>query len=379
MGKKILFDLIKFPEYGGISTVTSQLLPYFINLGYDISVLSHRAPNKVFNGPKSVQIYYTPDSENLNNPINWLYFENLLKNNEYNLIIFQDSYAPIHKMVCSLAAKYGIKLIVVEHNSPRNTLNSRKLKPLFSIKGFVRRFFHPLFVKREIYRKRYILEKCHKYVLLSERYVREFADYIGVSMSDKIVAINNPIDNNHSVDLGKKDNAVLFVGRIMREKGLKKMIRIWKDVSVENYKFIIVGDGPLRVSYEKYVKSNDIKNIFFEGFQNPDKYYKECKVFWMLSEYEGWPMTLLESMSQGCVPIVLDTFSAVYDIIDHGINGFIVKRGQESIKFKEFTELLFDNNELFYQMSSAAMRKIKQFSGEKTMIKWEELLREVDE
>lgn len=44
----------------------------------------------------------------------------------------------------------------------------------------------------------------------------------------------------------------------------------------------------------------------------------------MTSIWEGLPMTLIEAMHYGCVPIAFDSFAALYDLIDNGNNGFII-------------------------------------------------------
>ena len=44
----------------------------------------------------------------------------------------------------------------------------------------------------------------------------------------------------------------------------------------------------------------------------------------MTSIYEGFPMTLLECQSFGVVPLLYNSFSAAVDIIDDGINGYLI-------------------------------------------------------
>lgn len=85
-----------------------------------------------------------------------------------------------------------------------------------------------------------------------------------------------------------------------------------------------MGDGPERIKLEKLSAQLKLKNIQFEGFQDLKAYYERAKIFLMMSKYEGWGLTLCESMSQGVVPIVLNSFSAAEGIIKDGSNGFLV-------------------------------------------------------
>jgi glycosyltransferase involved in cell wall biosynthesis len=53
-------------------------------------------------------------------------------------------------------------------------------------------------------------------------------------------------------------------------------------------------------------------------------------VFLLFSDFEGLPLSLIESMQRGCVPIVYDFESGIPELIDHGQNGFVVKKGDFS-------------------------------------------------
>ena len=373
--RHILFDFVRYPEFGGISTVTSIIIPELQKVGYKISVCSHRLPNKKIE-VSNVQIYYTPNPDRLCDKKNYKFYDELLNHTHFDIIIYQDSYASVHKMVCELAKKHGIDLYVFEHNAPRNAIYSRTLHPILSIKGLIRRLLHPYFVMREIRRKKYLYSNCKKYILLSNNYIDEFAKYTHVPLQ-KLIAINNPISlPDESVDLNSKKNEILFVGRMCPEKGVLQLLKYWihmpKDVDAV---FRIVGDGEEKRKCEQYVLKHNINNVKFEGYQIPSKYYMRAKVFWMESKYEGWPMTLVEAMSYGCIPIVSNTFGALYDIIDDGVNGFIVESGRYE-KYIKITNMLLSDDGLYEIVAKAAMKKVKKFSLEDIRKEWESLLEE---
>ena len=102
------------------------------------------------------------------------------------------------------------------------------------------------------------------------------------------------------------------------------MLMIWQIIAKQlpDWKFVVVGDGN-----EKDILIKQAKNIprtEFVGYAKPDSYYKKSKIFMMMSQFEGWGMTIVESMHYGCVPVVYDSFSALADIIDNSVNGFII-------------------------------------------------------
>lgn len=369
---KILFDLIKFPEYGGISTVTSIIIPLLNDLGFEVAVVSHRTPNKEYDGPPNIKLFYMPDPNNLNNKINWEFYRNLLTTNDYDIIIYQDSYAPIEKMVCYLAREFNIKLIIFEHSSPHLVKNSLKKDPWFTIKGFFKRFLFCYLSSKEIKRKRLLYKYSYKYVLLSKSYIKEFKEYTRINESSKLCYINNPINIEIPSELNKSQS-ILFVGRLMPEKGIIKLLKYKNTELLRSYKFYVIGDGNLFLKCKKYITTNKINNIYLEGLQNPIKYYENCKVFWMNSSFEGWPMTLLEAMSFGCVPIVMNTFSAITDIIEDGINGFIIDY-KDKANFINKTNLLLNDDNLFKLMSNNAKKKATEFSKNIIIKDWIKLL-----
>lgn len=92
----------------------------------------------------------------------------------------------------------------------------------------------------------------------------------------------------------------------------------------------------------------------------------------MTSAYEGFPMTLLETMQCGCVPIAYDTFSAIRDLIDDGKDGYIVKNDHIE-DFLEKLYLLMQNESLRVQMAENGMRSIQRYSVVNIMKQWNDL------
>lgn len=69
---------------------------------------------------------------------------------------------------------------------------------------------------------------------------------------------------------------------------------------------------------EKQVRELKLRNVSFEGFQNPKEYYERASILLLTSEFEGFPLVLPECMSFGVIPAVYGSYSAVYDIVEDG-------------------------------------------------------------
>ena len=89
------------------------------------------------------------------------------------------------------------------------------------------------------------------------------------------------------------------------------------------YNFILLGKG-----WDKYDRFNELisqKNFVYKDIHYKEyaDYYNKMKVFVSLSELEGGPIPLIESMMCNAIPVVTDTGFA-RDVINEGINGFII-------------------------------------------------------
>ena len=93
---------------------------------------------------------------------------------------------------------------------------------------------------------------------------------------------------------------------------------------------LYVGDGEERAALEAAVAQRGWSSVRFCGFQNqttlPD-YYAACDVFVLPSEREPWGLVVNEVMNAGKPVIVSDQVGAALDLVDDGVNGFVVPVG----------------------------------------------------
>lgn len=101
----------------------------------------------------------------------------------------------------------------------------------------------------------------------------------------------------------KKDNYILFLGRIVPEKGIHYLIDAYNKIKTDK-KLVIAGSGSDTDIYfqELKEKSKDNDNIIFTGFvQGKELYelYSNAYIYSLPSDLEGMPLSLLEAMSYG--------------------------------------------------------------------------------
>ncbi|EAJ0335423.1 glycosyltransferase family 4 protein [Campylobacter lari] len=175
---------------------------------------------------------------------------------------------------------------------------------------------------------------------------------------------------------------ILSIGRMTAndEKGFFRLIEIWKlvqkNVKYKEWTLTIVGEGEFKDTIENKIKEYKLENsIILKSFtKDIEKEYLNASVYIMTSKWEGFPMVLVEVSSYGVPLISFDINTGPSDIIENGKNGYLIEDGN----LQEFTNklcLLMDDENLRKQMGQRAKENISHnFSKEKVIQKWQELL-----
>ena len=380
----ILFYLSRFPGYGGIETVTELIGNRLIDKGHHIFILTHVKQDRPSALVNRSDYFLMPDEGKWDTDKNHEYAVDLINKYNFDVIIVQDSYAPFEGVVRSMKEnqKNGEALIVFEHSTPLYVNKKLKLsyKASFLHELYRRLYSWPKQLMANKRRHKKMLSNCDAYVVLAKDYVGELAEVCGEKWikpyKNKISVINNPInESKYNADFEKKDNIILFVGQVNENKRVGLMIEMWRRINERfpNWKMQIVGDGPQLSELKNRTTDLNIHNVEFCGYQQPDSFYRKAKIFWMTSGYEGWPLTLVEAMQNGCVPVAMNNFSSIRDIIDNGINGSIVESNNID-GFIEASFLLMDKEDVLKSLSVQAQIKTKLFDVNRIIQDWEHLL-----
>lgn len=255
------------------------------------------------------------------------------------------------------------------------------------VKALVKVLIYPVFKPymdasfHKLYKVAYSL--CDKIVLLSPEYADDYCKFGNINDKRKFASIPNAVSFDEFIpleDLSKKEKTVLIVTRLDEvQKRISLAIKIWKriedDAELNDWTFKIVGFGESEHEYRKMVSTLGLKRISFEGRQNPVGYYKKSSLFMMTSLFEGWPMTLNESLQFGCVPLVYDTCASFHEIINDGENGYLVTDKNEEEFYHKMHALMLDANKRMV-MQKAAIESSKRFTLDKIVSRWEKLLNE---
>jgi glycosyltransferase involved in cell wall biosynthesis len=181
-----------------------------------------------------------------------------------------------------------------------------------------------------------LLRKVTRFVSVSTEMTQSLQN-MGVG-ADRITWIPNGVEymstshchNRRALKIELLDNAdaqvVLFVGRLVEEKGLERLLKVWAAMPCrENAILYLVGNGPLRGELKAVAARLDVlSSVRFLGHQpHVSKFYAIADLFVLPLHTEGKSNALLEAMAAG-LPVVASAVGGNKDVIDDQVSGFLV-------------------------------------------------------
>ena len=151
-------------------------------------------------------------------------------------------------------------------------------------------------------------------IVLSKRVQNYFEEIYGRRTNYIPNGVNRPVIRNADLITRKygltKDSYILFLGRLVPEKGIKYLINAFKNVKTDK-KLVIAGGSSDTDSYKEELEklAVDDNRIVFTGFVQGellDELYSNAYIYVLPSDLEGMPLSLLEAMSYGNCCLVSD-------------------------------------------------------------------------
>lgn len=181
-----------------------------------------------------------------------------------------------------------------------------------------------------------------------------------------IRVIPNPVALPEQIEFSTKSPIVLNVGRFIASKHQDQLIDYIENCQRPEWELVFLGDGNrFEQVKEVAVSSLCAEQIKLLGnVKHVGEWYFKAAIFAFTSTSEGFPNALAEAMAHGCACISYDCTAGPADIIDDGVNGFLIPEGDHEM-YKEKLKLLMEDEELRLRFGKAAHEKMKQFDAEK--------------
>lgn len=195
-------------------------------------------------------------------------------------------------------------------------------------------------------------------------------------LNKNVLTLPNPISEitkDWKPDTSQK--TIIYVGRIEKSKNHKYLIDVFSQLNNDGWVLQFVGDGSYRIELEEYVSLLKMNNqVIFSGISNDvQTLLSESTIFAFPSLYEGFPNALLEAMAVGVPCISNNCPTGPAEIIQDGINGFLVDIGDVNDFKKKLFELM-SNFELRVLFSNQCKILRKQYSVKDITLKLTEFI-----
>jgi glycosyltransferase involved in cell wall biosynthesis len=386
-GKNLLFFQNSIlPANGGVPRVSDIITSELTKRGYKCFFVYYDKDNALYADDIKLKVNFNG---------NYKTFEELVlrfvKENEIDVFLCQNTYfMPFIRLFKQIRLRYPSNLFLCFlHASPDYWQSSFKTRYTLSspnflsntIKNIAKKVIFP-FYNPYITTTKALYEICDKFILLSDSFKESFEKIYSVEKTNsKLFTIPNPLTFSDYItrdEIILKQKKVLIISRLDEsQKKISLALEIWKQLPKEHHnlwKLQLVGSGPDEVFYKKYVEDNHLTNVSFLGQQSDVAgYYKKASVFMMTSIWEGLPMALLEAQQNGVVPIAFDNFSAIYDVVTDGDNGYVI-RDNNLQDFANKLSGLMGDDALRRQMAFASVENSRRYHVSNIVDQWENML-----
>jgi glycosyltransferase involved in cell wall biosynthesis len=381
--KNILFFTHSYPYEGGVERTATRIGRHLMAHGYKVYVLSACAEE--LQG-EWLPHYALPEKK-ISSRANVDYFRSLIERLDIGTVVLHGLYFDILPLLIRVAEGRKFRLLAVHHNSPDALLKSAgqvRYMPARGAKGVVKKSLFPLYYTYNKWRlgRKYgrVYDVVDKMVLLSERFVEQFAEIIHTRDTSKFEAIPNMLTFDERPELAEmnKRKKVLYLGRLdYIQKRIDRILCVWREVQERfpDWDLEIVGKGDYRGELEKLAAELGLKNFKINSdCADIAGKLKESSVLCLTSEFEGFALVLTEAQQFGVVPVAYASYLAAYDIITDSVNGYLTQPPFVQEAFERKLSRLMADDALREKMASTAIKSAARFAPEKVTDMWLKLI-----
>lgn len=215
----------------------------------------------------------------------------------------------------------------------------------------------------------HIVRRFDKFVVLTN----EDRGYWGALPNIEVIPNAAMMVGNKYSDVSNK--RVIAVGRLDYQKGFDRLIRTWKRVQssgrFDDWRLDIFGQGEWEKKLKCMINNAGLEKSAF--INKPTKSigdeYARSSLLVMSSNYEGFPMVMIEAMACGLPVVSFDYKCGPKDIIHDGVNGLIVRDGDIDGLADAMMKVMADY-EYRKSLSEGAREIVATYSEENVMNQW---------
>lgn len=216
-----------------------------------------------------------------------------------------------------------------------------------------------------------LVRRFDRFVVLTNQDARDWGNIPNMSVIPNAAI---PLSSEHSDCLSRR---VIAVGRLDYQKGFDRLIKAWRlvmDKGLTDWHLDIFGQGEWKDYLNNIIHENNQGNYVTVNAPVSDiaAQYTSSSLLAMSSNYEGFPMVMIEAMSCGLPVVTFDYKCGPRDIITPEVNGLIVPNGDIQA-FADALVRVMTHTEMRRDMGRAALAVTERYSLETVMKSWNNL------
>lgn len=230
---------------------------------------------------------------------------------------------------------------------------------------------------RNVIRSVYYLD----YFVLVSASLKDFYESHLTTSNCQCVYIPNIIDKIPKKVSSLETKRIVSVGRLSPEKGYMDLLKVFSVIANKypTWHLDIIGDGVEKERLEKFINNHELnERITLHGFQNKDyidKILHDSSIYVMTSYTESFGIVLLEAMSHGLPCIAFDSAEGARELINSGMNGYLIKNRSYAAMIKKIEDLMKNKN-VRKKIGLAGRESIKIYTSEIVGEQWYNLIEE---
>ena len=195
--------------------------------------------------------------------------------------------------------------------------------------------------------ERWISLRVDKTVFVSESDRRIAENWHLLPSTAASAVIRNAIDTRVIPQvLDTRSRLVAFSGRLNYQKDPLLFLEIARELAQDGHTFVMMGGGDMEAEVRDRIATYGLSSIvqLHTGLsrENAFELLRRASVCVVTSRWEGLPLLPLEAMAMG-VPIVAPKLECMTEIVDSGVNGFLVSERTPRAFAKTIRKLTSDN------------------------------------
>lgn len=230
---------------------------------------------------------------------------------------------------------------------------------------------------RNVIRSVYYLD----YFVLVSASLKNFYESHLTTSNCQCVYIPNIIDKIPKKVSSLETKRIVSVGRLSPEKGYMDLLKVFSVIANKypTWHLDIIGDGVEKERLEKFINNHELnERVTLHGFQNKDyidKILHDSSIYVMTSYTESFGIVLLEAMSHGLPCIAFDSAEGARELINSGMNGYLIKNRSYAAMIKKIEDLMKNKN-VRKKIGLAGRYSIKIYTSEIVGEQWYNLIEE---